>query len=243
MPSACAPILPSRGCCWPNATRRKAIRPRLSATTRNICRCCRTRQTPRRSARRSTNSPRSNPDASPLSQRSKLHMECGSLLPLSRACERAAKRSRRGLPRQPRLIVRSGTAIGVSRATDGALKCAATTTKSKAIEKSPPRKTIQKPHRALVIHKFLFFATKFRPMRFPPAPGKFHRMLHVQHLVIHHVSHHKFRHALAIQLPVDHNLLQRRIKTSQQAAPHPPAPTQPRLRERASEIPRVQPLK
>ena len=60
MPSACAPILPSPVYCWPSATRRKAIRPRPYATTRNICRCCRTRQTPRRSARRSKNSPRSN---------------------------------------------------------------------------------------------------------------------------------------------------------------------------------------
>jgi hypothetical protein len=58
-PSACAPISPSRAYCWQSATRRKVIRPRPYATTRNIFRCSQTRPTPRRSARKSTNSRRS----------------------------------------------------------------------------------------------------------------------------------------------------------------------------------------
>src|SRR3984885_4030173 len=108
---------------------------------------------------------------------------------------------------------------------------------------SPPGKPIQKPHGALIIHKFLFFPPKLPPMRFPPAPRKFHWMLHMQHLVIHHISHHKFRHHFAVQLPVNHNLLQRRIKTTEHAPPDSAAPTQPRFNQSAVKISRIQPFK
>src|SRR5271154_4441300 len=99
---------------------------------------------------------------------------------------------------------------------------------------------VQKFHGPVVIHEFLFFLAKFGAMRFPPAARELHRMLHVQHLVVHHVSHHEFRHAFAIQLPVDHDLLQRGIETAQQAAPDATAPTQPRLAERTFKIARVE---
>ena len=54
--------------------------------------------------------------------------------------------------------------------------------------------SIQEFHRAIVVRKLLFFLAECRSVRFATAARKAHGMLHVQHLVIHHVSHHKFRH-------------------------------------------------
>ena len=64
----------------------------------------------------------------------------------------------------------------------------------------------------------------------------------MQHLVIHHVGHHKFRNHVAIKLAIDHDLLQCRVETAQQAAPNVPAPAQPRLIQFAAKIPEVQAL-
>src|SRR5271156_5100055 len=108
---------------------------------------------------------------------------------------------------------------------------------------SAPRKPVQKPHSPLIIRKFLLFPPKLRPVRLPAAARKFHRMLYVQHLVIHHISHHKFWHHVAVQLPVDHNLLQRRIETTEHAAPNSPAPTQPRLGKPPKKNPALKPPK
>ncbi len=62
----------------------------------------------------------------------------------------------------------------------------------------------------------------------------------MQHLVVHHIRHHKPRHVRPVQLSVNHNLLQRRIEASQLRPPRSRTPTQRRLWQRRLKISSVQ---
>src|SRR6185437_822383 len=77
-------------------------------------------------------------------------------------------------------------------------------------------------------------------MRFAAAASKFHRMLHVKHLVIEHVGHNAFRHAGMIEPAIDQNLLERRIEAPKLGSPNAFAPAEARLNESAIEMLRIE---
>src|SRR6185312_16443712 len=77
-------------------------------------------------------------------------------------------------------------------------------------------------------------------MRFAAAAGKFHRMLHVQHLVIEHIGDHAFRHTRMIQPAVDQNLPKRRIEAPELSSPNAFAPAEARLGKSAIKILRIE---
>ena len=92
----------------------------------------------------------------------------------------------------------------------------------------------------VVIGEALFLFAKFGRVGFAAAAGKFHRMLHVQHLVIEHIGDHAFRHARMIEPAVDQNLLERRIEAPKLSSPNAFAPAEARLRKSAIEILRIE---
>src|SRR4029077_4101210 len=105
------------------------------------------------------------------------------------------------------------------------------------------REAIKEFHCALIIRESLFFLPKFSRMRFPAAARESHGVLQVKHLVIKHVGDDIFRHAASVELLVDHDLLQRRVKAAELRAPCAVAPAQPRRGKRIMKVAPVEPRK
>src|ERR1700733_1838078 len=77
-------------------------------------------------------------------------------------------------------------------------------------------------------------------MGFTAAARKLHRVLQVQHFVVKHVGNNIFRDGLAVQLAIQHNLIQRGIETAQQRKPSSFAPAKARQWQRILKVLLVQ---
>ena len=87
-----------------------------------------------------------------------------------------------------------------------------------------------------------FFAPEFGGVRFAAAAREADRMLLVEHLVIQDVSDDVLRNSRSVELPVDDDLVQRRIEAAQLRAPRAAAPAEARARKRAPKVGVIQPV-
>src|SRR5580704_1124537 len=67
-------------------------------------------------------------------------------------------------------------------------------------------------------------------------------MLQVQHFVVHNIRNDVFRHIGAVELAIDHDLLERRIEAAKLRPPDATAPTKRRFYEQIFKIARIQSL-
>jgi hypothetical protein len=77
-------------------------------------------------------------------------------------------------------------------------------------------------------------------MGLAPATDKLDAVFNVQHFMVQDVGDHIFRHAWPVELPIDHNLIERGIETAQLRAPHPSAPAEARPGKGISKIGTIQ---
>ena len=91
-------------------------------------------------------------------------------------------------------------------------------------------------HRGLVVREFLLFFAELRGMGLAPAMRESHRMLQVQHLVVEHVGDHVFGNVCAVELAIDHDLIERRIEAAKLRSPDALAPSEARERQRILKI-------
>jgi len=73
----------------------------------------------------------------------------------------------------------------------------------------------QEPHRTLIVHKSLFCLAKLCGMRLSPAAHEPHRVFQMKHLVVQDVPHNIWGNSGVIELPVDDNLVERRIEAAE----------------------------
>lgn len=106
--------------------------------------------------------------------------------------------------------------------------------------RSGNREALEEFHRALVVGEAFFFAAEFRGMRLAAAAREADRMLLVEHLVVKHVGHDVLGHAGAVELPVDDDLIQRRIEAAQLRPPGAAAPAEARSGKHTLEVVVVQ---
>lgn len=77
-------------------------------------------------------------------------------------------------------------------------------------------------------------------MRFSPAPGEAHGVLQVQHFVVQDIRDDVLGNTVAVELPVHHNLAERRIEAAELCAPDSCTPPQARPGKGIPKVPAVE---
>ena len=105
------------------------------------------------------------------------------------------------------------------------------------------RELLKEAHRALILCKTSFFVAKLRRMRLAPAAHEPHRVFQVEHFMVEDVPDNVLGNTRVVELPVDDDLVERRIETAKLGSPRSPAPAERRPGQGVLEILSVQPIK
>jgi len=101
----------------------------------------------------------------------------------------------------------------------------------------------EKASGSTVMLEFPLFLPELTGVRGPAATAKANRVLHMEHFMVQDIGDDVRRHTEVIELPVEHDLVQCRIETSELRSPYPSAPGQTRLRQGTFEVDSIQPIK